>query len=234
MNYKQNKFKAVIVGNSNVGKSSILSRLVNTEYNNQINPTIGLDYFAYRFIKDNYKIKLVLWDTAGQEQFNSIIKLYFKDVNILIVVADITDSKSCNDIEKWILKVIKENNNITDLPILVIFNKIDLRNNNTIQINDCELIYKRLIIRYKKLEYIEVSAKNNLNFDKFKDILSNMIINKYEIELIKTESNNDKNSNDKFCDNICIHDRYQLIDDLDDLDDLDEPDVNNLNCCNIS
>ena len=224
MDYLQNKFKVAIVGNTNVGKSSVLYRLVNDEYNSKINPTVGLDYFAYRFIKNDCNIKLVLWDTAGQEQFNSIIKLYFKDISLLFVIADINDSKSCIDIEKWIIKVINENKNIKELPILLIFNKIDLRNINTIQSYECDKIYKRLLIRYKNIKYIEVSAKKNINFDKLQFILKNMIIDNYS-NLLKKSTIKYKRNNDKCCDNICIGDRYEELDDIK---------TNNTNCCHIT
>jgi len=229
MENEQNKLKVAIVGNSNVGKSSILSRLVNNEYKKDINPTIGLDYFAYRFSKKNFNIKLVLWDTAGQEQFDSIIKLYFKDVYLLLVIADINDSKSCNDIERWIIKVINENkgsnkyskNNIKDLPILIIFNKIDLRNISNMQSYDCHKIYNRLLIRYKNIRYIEVSAKKNINFDKLENALKDIVIDNYSESLIKSQKN--LNNKDTCCDNICVNNRNQELNQ-----------TNNISCCNIS
>jgi small GTP-binding protein len=232
MENEQNKLKVVIVGNTNVGKSSILSRLVNNEYKDESNPTIGLDYFAFRFRENNCNIKLVLWDTAGQEQFDSIIKLYFKDIYLLLVIADINDSKSCKDIEKWIVKVINENKdsniyakkNIKELPILLIFNKIDLRNINNIQSYDCEKIYRNLLIKYKKIKYIEVSAKKNINIDKLEIILKDIVIDNYSNSLQKSKKMF-KNNKEKCFDNICASNRYN---------DLDEIKTNRISCCHIT
>ena len=222
-----NKFKTVIVGDSNVGKSSILFKLVHNKFKKNNNPTIGIYFFAYRFRKDNKNIKLILWDTAGQEKFNSIVKIYFKDVHILIVVADISNYESCINIKSWIERVCQENidsfiykdRNIDDIPIIVIFNKIDKRNINTLQSTDCKNIIKNLSIKYKNIKHLELSALKSFNFENLKDIFIETIFDNYNDLLIDSENNN-RNSY------YCSGNRYKDIDDMDDLDQK--------NCCNIN
>lgn len=227
------KFKTIIVGDSGVGKSSILWKLVNKEFNQNMDPTIGLDYFAYRFKKNNINIKLTIWDTAGQEQFDSIIKIYFKDVHLLIIVADISNSKSCGNIEKWILKVIKhnknsdlyKNKNIYKMPILVIFNKLDKRDISTLQGYDCNHIVNRLSPKYN-IKHIELSALKNKNMMCLKNMFVDIIFDNYSDILVPSKKKN------KTCNDMCNDDRYSEIDDIDDMDDIDE--IDEKNCCGIS
>jgi small GTP-binding protein len=219
-----NKFKTVIVGDSNVGKSSILLKLVHRKFKKKKHPTIGIDFFAYRFKKNNKQIKLILWDTAGQDKFESIVKIYFKDVHILFVVADICNNISCINIKKWIEKVCKENinssifkdNNVDNIPIIVLFNKVDKRNINTLQSSDCKNIIKDLSFKYKNIKHIELSALNGRNFEKLQNIFIDTIFDNYNDILIKSE-NNDTNIN------YCYGDRYKDVDNLD-----------KINCCNIN
>ena len=222
-----NKFKTVIVGDSNVGKSSILLRLVNRKFKKKKDPTIGVDFFAYRFKKNNKQIKLILWDTAGHENFESIVKIYFKDVQILFVVADICNNMSCINIKKWIQKVCKSNinssifkdNNVDNIPIIVLFNKIDKRNINTLQSSDCKNIIKDLSIKYKNIKHIELSALNGRNFEKLQNIFIDTIFDNYNDILIESEYNDTSI-------NYCSGNRYKDIGDIDNLD--------KTNCCNIN
>ena len=103
--------KIILLGNSNVGKSSIVLRLGNDPYNNYQGQTISLQNYNY-FIKiNNYTIRMQIWDTAGQEKFDSITSNYYNNTDVAIFVYAINDKKSFDKIEKWDIQLNDKNNN---------------------------------------------------------------------------------------------------------------------------
>jgi len=96
-------FKLVIVGNSSVGKSSLLLRYADDMFNETYLTTIGVD-FKFRTINiDGKKVKMQIWDTAGQERFRTITSAYYKGADAIILVYDITNAPSLADVDRfWI------------------------------------------------------------------------------------------------------------------------------------
>ena len=117
--------KLLIVGNSSVGKSCILSRYCNDIFNEKFISTIGIDFNIKRIKVNNKNIKLQLWDTAGQERFKSITVGYFRGSQGALVVYDVSDRKSFENVVNWI-KDLKEHGN-KNMDIFLIANKIDSR-----------------------------------------------------------------------------------------------------------
>ena len=96
--------KVVIIGDSGVGKTSILFRYVKGEFDSNINISFGAG-FKTKDVAHNDQgdtVKLFLWDTAGQEKYNSLTKLYFKGASAAIIVYDITDKSSFEKAKKWV------------------------------------------------------------------------------------------------------------------------------------
>ena len=83
------KFKVIFLGDPSVGKSSILNRFVLDKFDTNYQATIGLDFQSKNILIDNRNVRLLLYDTAGQEKFRSLIPMYIRDANILIVTYDI-------------------------------------------------------------------------------------------------------------------------------------------------
>ena len=97
--------KFVIIGDSGVGKSSILIRFADQTYIETYISTIGVD-FRFRTIEVNsQRLKLQLWDTAGQERFNAITKCYYRGAQGLFIVYDVCDRRSFNQVPVWIESV---------------------------------------------------------------------------------------------------------------------------------
>lgn len=125
-------FKIVLVGNSNVGKSSIVLRFADGEFNETYITTIGVD-FRFKSIEfDEKKVKLQIWDTAGQERFRTITSSYYKGTishhsgaHALIIVYDITNQASFNDAIKYWYSEIKSQCP-PDTDVLLVGNKADL------------------------------------------------------------------------------------------------------------
>lgn len=119
--------KLILVGDPSVGKTSLLNRIINQEYNANPPSTLGVD-FTFRAIElESTVIKLQLWDTAGQEKYRSLINSYYKHSDGIILVFDLSDINSFkNLIENWLPKVV---NHCGNLPPKLLFlgNKRDLK-----------------------------------------------------------------------------------------------------------
>ena len=84
------KFKIIFLGDQGVGKSSIMNRFVQDRFENNYQATIGLDFHSKNVIIDKQDVRLLLYDTAGQEKFKSLIPMYIRDANVILIVYDIT------------------------------------------------------------------------------------------------------------------------------------------------
>jgi small GTP-binding protein len=95
-------FKILIIGNSGVGKSNLLLRFSDGSFQDSFQPTIGVDFKIKSLTWDNKLIKLQLWDTAGQERFRTITSSYYKGAQAVLIVYDVTNRNSYNDVQLWI------------------------------------------------------------------------------------------------------------------------------------
>ena len=116
--------KIVLVGECSVGKTALTQRLIYDTYQEKMNATIGVDYTTKIFkMNDSSLIKLQMWDTAGQENFISLIRTYYKDVGGAIIMYDVCDKNTFNRVHFWYNELKK--NALEDYPILIVGNKID-------------------------------------------------------------------------------------------------------------
>ena len=98
-------FKMVLLGDSSVGKSCLLVRFADDEFNENYVSTIGVD-FRFRSLRHNgKKIKLQIWDTAGQERYRTITNAYYKGADGIILVFDLFDKKTFVNIDNWLKEV---------------------------------------------------------------------------------------------------------------------------------
>ena len=123
-NKEDYKVKLIIVGDSGVGKTNLITRFASDKFEKNSKATIGVE-FIYKTLKINKDIfKIEIWDTAGEERYKSITSAYYKGAKGAIIVYDITSEKSFNNIETWIQEVKGKSSN--NLQILIIGNKSDL------------------------------------------------------------------------------------------------------------
>ena len=105
------QYKIVLLGESGVGKTSIINRYINGRFDNDLVPTQGAT-FANKILKfdefDGKRIKLNIWDTAGQEKYRALSKIFYQDAHAAILVYDITDKKSFEQIKLYWVNQIKE------------------------------------------------------------------------------------------------------------------------------
>ncbi|XP_033997891.1 ras and EF-hand domain-containing protein homolog [Trematomus bernacchii] len=116
-------FKIVLVGNSSVGKTSLLQRFCDDSFHPGTSATVGIDYSVKTIIVDNSQVALQLWDTAGQERYRSITKQFFRKADGVVVMYDITAVQSFTAVRQWLTNV-KEGAG-EDIPIMLLANKTD-------------------------------------------------------------------------------------------------------------
>ena len=149
-------FKVLLLGNSNVGKSSLFLRFVDDIWNDTFVPTIGVDFKIKTFDIDEKRIKMQIWDTAGQERFKNIIASYYRVAHGILLIYDVTDKDSFKNLSNWLIEI--EKNSSKNVLKVLIGNKTDLEEKRVISYNQA----KEFADSYG-LKYIETSAKKNLN-----------------------------------------------------------------------
>ena len=118
-------FKIIFLGDSGVGKTNLMKRFSEDQFFFNSKPTIGVD-FRTKIVKiSEHVIKLQIWDTAGQERYKSFTKAYFKDCKGILMVYDITSSKSFDNLDNW-FRLADEQSKVDNLPIVLVGNKTDL------------------------------------------------------------------------------------------------------------
>ena len=189
----KNLFKLILIGSSNVGKTSIIKQLTSQEFNDNFISTIGVHFYTKNLIIDDKKIEFLIWDTAGLEKFKSVTKNYYKTSNVCIIVFDVTDKQSFEDVFEW-LNFYKENCNENNNKIFLFGNKIDKNLERSVNVEDVDDFCKR-----NNLIYYETSAKDGKNInDVFKNI-GKKLIEEFNDDgkNIEKENNNNLNLNNK-------------------------------------
>lgn len=185
-------FKLIIIGDTNVGKTCILKKYVNDQFDENNSSTIGVEFLLKDVVIDSTLIKLQIWDTAGQEIFRSVTQTYYRSANGAIVVFDITNEDSFNHLSEWIKDFI-DNTGVNN--IIIVGNKSDLNNERKVQ-NEAGKDYAKT----QDLQYFETSAKNGDNIESAFEFIAKMIYKKQKREntavpiIIKDNKNN---KNDK-------------------------------------
>ena len=145
--------KILTLGDTMVGKSSIVVRFSDNKFDDNIFSTIGID-FKTKFMKmGDSMVKVLIWDTAGQEKFQNIAKNYYKGANGVLLVYDISNRKSFERVGFW-LKELKENNKLDDLYLYLVGNKKDLEEKRMISTDE-----GKKFAEDNNIHFIEVSAK---------------------------------------------------------------------------
>ena len=173
-------FKIVLIGNVSVGKSSIIKRFVHNEFNKKYLCTIGTELSKKSLlIGENKKVNLSIWDTCGQEKFRTVTRQYYRDTQAILLVFDLTNEKSFNDLDSWFEEALNYIN-ITKCLFFVFGNKSDE--------SDKIVIHKEQIKNYlsnpKIKKYFEVSAFNGHNIDLAFDKICQYLIMKFSGEEI--------------------------------------------------
>ena len=176
---KEISLKIIILGDSNVGKTSILLKYVDGYFPTIYVATIGVEYKVKKITINGVDINLHIWDTAGQERFRSITKSFMQNADGIIYVYDITQRESFNNLKTWI----RESDQATQgFKKIIVGNKIDLENNRKI---GKDVVQK--FCEENNIKGVEMSAKEGKNIGECFEYLARDIIGvKTKDELFKT------------------------------------------------
>ena len=188
-------FKILLLGDSSVGKTCFLKRYTDNTFQDAYLSTIGFD-FKFKFVTlDNGKtVKVQLWDTAGQERFRTIAKSYYKGAHGIILIYDVTNRKTYDNIKKWLNQIRDEASN--RISIILVANKIDCEDARQVTKEEGETLAKS-----NNLPIFEASAKDSINvnesfqflIEKINESVSNIITQNV------TKLNNNKKQDKKGC-----------------------------------
>ena len=130
---KTASFKVIVLGDSGVGKTSLVIKQCQDTFSFQRAPTIGTNHIKTVIPIEDYDVELKIWDTAGQEQFAALVSMYARGAHVCIFVASIIDNSSIDHIETW-QERLKEAGE--DPPFIVAINKTDMANDSTKSIDE--------------------------------------------------------------------------------------------------
>ena len=163
-------YKIIIIGDTGVGKSNILSRYLKDEFREDSKSTVGVE-LGTKFLKiKDMGAKLQIWDTAGQERYKSITSSYYKGSHGCFIVYDITNEKTFENVDNWFKQAQKEASK--EVSIILVGNKCDLENERKISKERGEEKAKNF-----NCPFFETSALSNIKID---DIFTEMVNNIYE------------------------------------------------------
>ena len=151
-------YKLLLIGDSGVGKSCLLLRFADDTYTESYISTIGVDFKIRTIQLDGKTIKLQIWDTAGQERFRTITSSYYRGANGIIVVYDVTDQVSFNNVKQWLQEI--DRYACENVNKLLVGNKCDLVSQKAVDYTTAKEFAESLGV-----PFLETSAKNSTNVE---------------------------------------------------------------------
>jgi len=195
-------FKVLLLGNSDVGKSSLILRYVDQVWSDTFVPTIGVDFKVKTLEIENKQIKMQIWDTAGQERFRNVISSYFRGSHGIFLIYDITNRDSFKNMENWLIEI--EKNASQNVLKILIGNKSDLVDDREITTEEGQAFANR-----NGMKFIETSAKMNTNVNEAFETLAKLMMEfssekktlptKNETKVLSASSGKDIKTKKKCC-----------------------------------
>ena len=164
------KVKIMFIGNSSVGKTSIIKRYSKNIFSTSYISTLGIDFESKNINIDNKTINLQIWDTAGQEKYKVLSKNYYNNSNAFIIVYDITNLESFESVMNWIDQI--KENAPENVKSILLGNKSDLEEKRIISEEEGKNLAKKI-----NINFYETSAQNGANIEKAIDNLVKDVIN---------------------------------------------------------
>ncbi|CAJ2660828.1 unnamed protein product [Trifolium pratense] len=152
--------KILLIGDSGVGKSSLLLRFSNNTFTTSFISTIGIDFKVRTIELDGKQIKLQIWDTAGQEKFRTITTAYYRGAMGVLLVYDVTDESSFNNISNWISSI-EQNSSDTIVNKILVGNKADMDESTRV----VPFTKGQALANEYGIKFFETSAKTNRNVE---------------------------------------------------------------------
>ena len=173
------RYKLIVIGDELVGKTAILNRFKNNQFNAIYEPTVGLEFQSIPILIDDQSVNLLLYDVSGHQKFRSLIPLYASDVNIILLIYDISKNESFNNIDKWFSFL--NNINKNEVIYALVGNKSDLDYNRKVKSEEAEKYAKD-----HNFIFQEVSAMNG---DGIQELFMNKLLDQIRTQLIQKGKN---------------------------------------------
>uniref|UniRef100_A0AC35TJI3 Ras-related protein Rab-35 n=1 Tax=Rhabditophanes sp. KR3021 TaxID=114890 RepID=A0AC35TJI3_9BILA len=161
-------FKLLIIGDSGVGKSSLLLRFADNTFSPNYITTIGVDFKIRTIVVNGQKIKLQIWDTAGQERFRTITSTYYRGTHGVVVVYDVSSGESFSNVKRWLLEI---DNNCDSVEKILVGNKADDPERRVVLKADAEKFAASM-----NIHFFETSAKENICVDDMFSCITKLVL----------------------------------------------------------
>lgn len=172
-------FKVVLIGDSGVGKSNLLSRFTRNEFSLESKSTIGVEFAARSVSVDGKSIKAQIWDTAGQERYRAITSAYYRGAVGAFLVYDITRHVTFENVERW-YKELKDHTDV-NIVVMLVGNKSDLLHLRAVSVEEGKSFAER-----EGLYFMETSALDSTNVENsFTQVLTQIyrIVSKRSLDI---------------------------------------------------
>ncbi|XP_053694852.1 ras-related protein Rab-35-like [Sabethes cyaneus] len=164
-------FKLLILGDSGVGKSSLMLRFADNDFLPSFLTTVGVDLKIQNMMIDGTRVKVQIWDTAGQERFRTITNTYYRGAHGVIIVYDVTNGESFTNVKRWIHEI---DSNCDAVCMVLVGNKNDQLGQKVVLTEDAKRFSDQM-----KIKLFETSAKENINIEEmFFDITKQVLMQK--------------------------------------------------------
>jgi small GTP-binding protein len=165
------QFKFIVIGASGTGKTSIVRRLCDGKFSKSLQSTVGIEYFTHVATVGARSVKMMIWDTAGQERFYAVAKAYFRSAVGVVLVYDISDRKTFEQLPRWLRDARTEAD--PHCCVYLVGNKVDLEDKRTVSRIEAEKFAAT-----HKLQYIETSAAEDIAVNEVFMKLSETLLSK--------------------------------------------------------
>ncbi|XP_010909337.1 ras-related protein RABA5e [Elaeis guineensis] len=174
-------FKIVIIGDSAVGKSNLLSRYARDEFNINSKATIGVEFQTQSVDIDGKEVKAQIWDTAGQERFRAVTSAYYRGAVGALIVYDISRRTTFDSVSRWLQELSTHSD--TTIARMLVGNKCDLENIREVSVED-----GKSLAEAEELFFIETSALDSTNVQKAFEIVIRDIYNNISRKALNSDS----------------------------------------------
>ncbi|CAF1353258.1 unnamed protein product [Adineta ricciae] len=165
------KCKLVLLGDSCVGKSALLKRLTQDTFDGDFQPTVGIDFITHTITQNEQSIRFQIWDTAGQERYRSLSGSYCQHADGFIIIFDVTNEESFNNLTKWLSDAYANNTN--NVKTIFVGNKCDLTAERVVHYDQAKALADS-----RNVTYLETSPKNGTNVEQVFMYFFNGLISK--------------------------------------------------------
>ena len=170
------RFKIMVIGESKVGKTSVIKKYTQNKFGGVYLTTVGVDFQDKIINIDDKKIRLQIWDTAGQERFRNITKNYFNSSNGFLLIYDITDKDSLVHLNFWSAQI--QLNAPEKSKCVLVGNKCDLEGSRAVSKEEGKIYAEK-----NKIKFFETSAKDGTNINEVFEYIANEIYKEQKMEM---------------------------------------------------